>query len=575
MNKPMVDAKEAGEDIRAGLDDAELMRKYGVSAKGLQSLFTKLVAAGVIDEDEVERRNNVPDGEITLDLETYVGLKIEPEPKVVTAADERNIAVVSSDSDLIRFLDGLIDTDGGRLIVFDSEPPTEADLRESGADVALIDADTCGLEGVELIRALNDGLEPLPAVIVSKDGEDDFAVQAVEAGAFGPVAKPVHPRLLTRTLERAAEFAELTRFKEDHVLWMEKRIQEKTMEVIRDKNFLQGILNSSTLVSVILTDLDQNVLYWNSGAENIFGYTADEMRNAKITLLYPPDALTYETVKQLRAMVKSKHGTVHGKMKQIAKNGRVLTISMALSPMLDDAGELIGILGVGLDVTEEERRQKEILRLVKQLKNTQSVSIFSLAKLAESRDHETGSHLERIKNYCRVLAERLADHPDYVDSMDVRFIEHLVQSSVLHDIGKVAIPDSILMSPDKFGPAEIEQMKAHTIVGGKALEEAVKRLGEESFLSVGMEVAYYHHERWDGSGYPFGLKATDIPLSARIVAVADVYDALTTQRRYKKAFTHEEARSMIQQGRGAQFDPDLVDIFMDVEENFRAIRAAY
>jgi HD-GYP domain-containing protein (c-di-GMP phosphodiesterase class II) len=148
--------------------------------------------------------------------------------------------------------------------------------------------------------------------------------------------------------------------------------------------------------------------------------------------------------------------------------------------------------------------------------------------------------------------------------MTSEFMEDVVRSSVLHDIGKITIPDAILLYPGKFTPEQHAVMRAHTVHGGNALEEAVKQLGEESFLSVGRDVAYYHHEYWDGNGYPFGLAGEAIPLSARIVAVADVYDALTTERRYKKAFTHDQARSIIRDARGKQFDPEIVDAFLEV-----------
>jgi PAS domain S-box-containing protein len=349
---------------------------------------------------------------------------------------------------------------------------------------------------------------------------------------------------------------------------------QKFLEAIRTKDFLQGILDSSTLVSIVLTDLDQNVLFWNTGAQNIFGYSSNEMIGSKITRLYPRDSLTEETVEQLRTMVRTKSGAVHGKMQQLTKDGRKLIISLALSPMIDADGEVQGILGVGLDVTEEIRQQEEILKLLDQVQTTQDVAVFSLAKLAESRDAETGSHLIRIQKYCRTLCNQLSQMPQYCDVVTDQYTTDLIRSAVLHDIGKVAIPDSILLSHELFTVTEREIMKRHTLLGGKALEEAVMMLGEKSFLSLGMDVAYYHHEKWDGTGYPCGLKGEEIPLSARIVALVDVYDALTSERRYKRPFSHEEASLIIYQGRAIHFDPGLVDAFSDVQQEFQIIRDA-
>jgi putative two-component system response regulator len=221
-------------------------------------------------------------------------------------------------------------------------------------------------------------------------------------------------------------------------------------------------------------------------------------------------------------------------------------------------------------------RTRELARTNEFLRKVQASSIFALAKLAESRDDETGNHLKRLQAYCRVLCHELARRKQFRPFMTERFIEDLVQCSVLHDVGKVGIPDSILFNPRKFGIDEFEIMKQHAIFGGRALEEAAREIGDvQSYLSLGKDVAYYHHEHWDGSGYPFGLKGEEIPLAARIVAIADVYDALTTERRYKTAFSHSEAVRMITGLKGKQFDPDMVDAFIAVKEEFRRIRDGY
>jgi response regulator RpfG family c-di-GMP phosphodiesterase len=240
--------------------------------------------------------------------------------------------------------------------------------------------------------------------------------------------------------------------------------------------------------------------------------------------------------------------------------------------MLDAAGNTRGLLSLGQDVTEEERLHEEVLESYKRIQRVQHSSIFALAKLAESRDGETGNHLTRIQKYCRVLCQTLRTREKYRPVLTSEFIEYLVQSAILHDIGKVAIPDSILFNPGKFGIDEYEVMKQHTLHGGQALEEAAEETGQESFLSFGRDIAYHHHEHWDGKGYPYGLQGEEIPLAARIVALADVYDALTTQRRYKRAYSHQEALSIVLSERERQFDPDIVDAFAEVEHKFRTIR---
>ncbi len=360
--------------------------------------------------------------------------------------------------------------------------------------------------------------------------------------------------------------------KRDHLQAVQDQVNEQTIEIIRTKDFLKGILDSSTLVSVILTDFDEHILFWNKGAENIFGYTVDEMVGASMGRLFPQDRLTLDTVAEMRRAVDVGISTAYGKMNHVAKDGRVLTMSLALSPMRDMVGDLLGILWMGLDVTEEVRQNKEIFKLLHEVRKTQDAAIFALAKLTESRGEETGAHLSRIQAYCRVLCNRLSKREKYAEILTGKFIDDLVRSSVLHDIGMVALPDSVLWSPDRLHPRERELLSEHPKVGGKALEEAVKKLGEKGFLSVGMDVAYYHHECWDGSGYPFGKKGEDIPLCARIVALADAYDDLTNARGKKVALSHAEACVRIAEGKGTLFDPELVEVFEELESEFLKIR---
>ena len=219
-----------------------------------------------------------------------------------------------------------------------------------------------------------------------------------------------------------------------------------------------------------------------------------------------------------------------------------------------------------------EARTKDLVESYRTIQKIQEASIFALAKLAESRDDETGLHLRRLQAYCEAICLQLRQRDAYRRLMDHDFVDNIVRSSVLHDIGKVAIPDNILFSQEKFEIDEFEIMKQHSVVGGKALEEAAQEAGGgENYLSMGRDVAYYHHEHWDGNGYPFGLKGEEIPLAARIVALADVYDALTTQRRYRKAYAHEQAMQAIVRGRDKQFDPEIVDAVLEIEDEFRRI----
>jgi putative two-component system response regulator len=202
---------------------------------------------------------------------------------------------------------------------------------------------------------------------------------------------------------------------------------------------------------------------------------------------------------------------------------------------------------------------------VKEISDSWLVTILALAKLSESRDDDTGKHLERVQVLCRIIAENLASLPEYRETIDSKFIDNIYHASPLHDIGKVGIPDRILLKPGKLDPKEFNVMKQHTIIGAQTLEAVQEKYQSNVFIEMGIAIARSHHERWDGRGYPDGLAGRDIPLCARIMAVADVYDALRTTRCYKQAIPHESAIAIIREGMGNQFDPDVVDTFLKLE----------
>ncbi|WP_305722160.1 HD-GYP domain-containing protein [Bradyrhizobium sp.] len=218
----------------------------------------------------------------------------------------------------------------------------------------------------------------------------------------------------------------------------------------------------------------------------------------------------------------------------------------------------------------------EVEKRTRSIQDAQDATIVTLASLVETRDHETGNHIRRTQDYVRALARRLQAHPGFADYLVERQIDILFKSAPLHDIGKVGIPDSILLKPGKLDPKEFEIMKTHTTLGHNAIENAERQLGMTvEFLACAKEIALGHHEKWDGSGYPAGLAGSRIPISARLMAVADVYDALTTRRVYKDAMGHDEAIAIIMEGRGKHFDPDVVDAFAAITEEFRGIAGRY
>lgn len=213
-------------------------------------------------------------------------------------------------------------------------------------------------------------------------------------------------------------------------------------------------------------------------------------------------------------------------------------------------------------------RTAEILSL-------QDITIEAMGTLAEYRDPETGGHIKRTQNYIKLLAEALMDHKHYRNDLDPESINLLFKSAPLHDIGKVAIRDHILLKPGRLDQDEMTEMKKHTDYGFESIQTLVDKLEDSSFLRFAREIAISHHEKWDGSGYPYNLSGSNIPISGRLMAIADVYDALISRRVYKEPFSHDYAVEFIKKGRGAHFDPIMVDKFLELQDQFRAIALRY
>jgi len=253
---------------------------------------------------------------------------------------------------------------------------------------------------------------------------------------------------------------------------------------------------------------------------------------------------------------------ISSKMNNFLKNG-----AASIEPLEIESGDELEMMA-----TSFNQMAADINSYVRQISDMQMETIFSLAKLAQSRDDDTGKHLERVQRYCLVLAKKLADGSPYSGQIDDDFIRNVVNGSILHDIGKVAITDLILLKPGKLTDEEFAEMKRHTTLGAQTLSEVHSKFGNNAFIQVGKLMANYHHERWDGRGYPEGLKGEEIPLAARIMAIADVYDALGTKRVYKDAFPQEKCVAIIQEGSGTQFDAVIVDAFLEVADEFYQIR---
>jgi len=331
---------------------------------------------------------------------------------------------------------------------------------------------------------------------------------------------------------------------------------------ISERNYL--MLLGSILSAMTIVDPLGNILNWNYAAEKFYGYKWEEVVGINFDDITRPEK-KHRSIESIIKLIDENNGRyIETDVPRQCKDTTIRFTFASYSALTDSGGEVIAYSIMERDLTERIRLERKLADSFDQLKQTQSAAILGFARLTEYREKNTGKHLERIREYTRVVATALAELPQYRNYISDEYIEDLCLSSILHDVGKVGIEDSILAKPGKLDPSEFNRIKDHTKFGGDALSE-------ESFLTIGKEIAYYHHEHWDGRGYPKGLKSKAIPLSARIVALADVYDALTSDRSYKHALPHEEAVEIIKSERGSHFDPDIVDVFIENQEVFKRI----
>jgi len=336
---------------------------------------------------------------------------------------------------------------------------------------------------------------------------------------------------------------------------------------LRESEELNRLIVNTALDAVITVNTERRIMAWNPQAHAIFGVSeADAHGQLLEHLIIPRDSRGADaaTFSGLFAVDKDARLNRHIETSLRKLEGLTFPAEVCVSPLQTRDGWMFSVFV--RDISERKREESE-----RREAETRDVVIFAMARLAESRDPETGAHIERVQSYCQALAEQLAASGQHQSLIDAEFIHLMYRTSPLHDIGKVGIPDDVLLKPGRLSDREFEIMKTHPTIGAETLEAAMARFPNTRFLQMARDIAMTHHERFDGTGYPSGLKGEDIPLCGRIVALADVYDALTSRRVYKAAFTHHVARGIIVRESGKQFDPAIVAAFLAIEDKFEAI----
>lgn len=346
---------------------------------------------------------------------------------------------------------------------------------------------------------------------------------------------------------------------------VDKRAKELEKSEIRYRELYENIVDI-----VILVDDNDKIIIANPLFYTTLKISGSNMQNLMFKQwINPNDVLLVE--KRMLAKLADVDTVRNFQFRLVTTQGKILDVECNAKSIKKENNRSEFQMVIR-DITDRKRLEKDLINSIKDVQHARSGTILGLAKLAEYRDEDTGSHLERIREYSRVIAVELSRQTEYKDYITKRYIDDIYLSAILHDIGKVGIPDAILLKKGKLTYEEFEIMKQHTIYGGDAISAIEKHVGGQSFLALGKEIAYYHHEKWDGSGYPMGLQGEAIPLSTRIVALADVYDALTSKRSYKDAFSHEKAAEIIVNTKGTHFAPEVVDAFLSVEPIFKMIR---
>ncbi|MPM65796.1 hypothetical protein SDC9_112698 [bioreactor metagenome] len=328
-------------------------------------------------------------------------------------------------------------------------------------------------------------------------------------------------------------------------------------------------------------DYRTNKRYWSKSLYDILQLddTLPPSRELLMQRIHPDD---FPLVAKITNQLLVTHEPWMDRYRIVTPDGSIRWVHVRLYSDFDQDGKAIRSYGTMQDITamkaaedklEEYSKHLEdmVAEKVKETSEAQMATIFALVKLAESRDDETGAHIERTASFCQLLAEKARALPQYSSVIADEYLSAIYRASPLHDIGKVGISDLILLKPGKLTPEEFAIMKTHVEIGYQTLKSVDKRYMNNAFIQMGLDITRYHHEKWDGSGYLAGLKGEAIPLSARIMALSDVYDALRSKRVYKPAYPHEQCLEIIREGREKHFDPVLTDLFLQSSEEFKTL----
>jgi len=512
---------------------------------------------------------------------------------------------------LSRFLLGI----GYRVDVAEDGEGALEQLGKMPYDLVLTDLQMPRLGGRELLEHMSHEYSHVPKIVLTGHGTNDDIIAALKAGAYDFLYKPIGDlNILEYSIKRAVESKRLREDKERHLAELEKNNEiismlnsgKSTDEIFNMLNLsLKKVIPFDGMFLTLLNDTNtfltvENAVF-NQGFFHNFIRKGERYLASHIAIAgFLDNEQNILNIDNLGNYIKQ--NAVHEVFKELSDHGinSLLAVSLLIKEQsrgiiffisasngvfknhhITFVKSIAGQIALSVQRTELtkeiENHSRNLEKLVsertEEVLKTQRTTIFALSSLADARDSETGDHLERIRNYAVLLMTLYKYEDDHLEISN-RLLRDLYDSSVLHDIGKVGIPDNILLKKGVLTFDEFEIMKKHTIIGYEALKKASGEMGTDFFLNMAMDIILYHHERWDGAGYPKGLKGEDIPLCARIITIVDVYDALTSRRPYKEAMTHDMAISVMKE-EGGKYDPSLINLFFKNAEKFNEIREKY
>ena len=532
-----------------------------------------------------------------------------------TENNDYSILVVDDDELVRKLLSRFLLGIGYRVDVAEDGEGALEQLGKMPYDLVLTDLQMPRLGGRELLEHMSHEYSHVPKIVLTGHGTNDDIIAALKAGAYDFLYKPIGDlNILEYSIKRAVESKRLREDKERHLAELEKNNEiismlnsgKSTDEIFNMLNLsLKKVIPFDGMFLTLLNDTNtfltvENAVF-NQGFFHNFIRKGERYLASHIAIAgFLDNEQNILNIDNLGNYIKQ--NAVHEVFKELSDHGinSLLAVSLLIKEQsrgiiffisasngvfknhhITFVKSIAGQIALSVQRTELtkeiENHSRNLEKLVsertEEVLKTQRTTIFALSSLADARDSETGDHLERIRNYAVLLMTLYKYEDDHLEISN-RLLRDLYDSSVLHDIGKVGIPDNILLKKGVLTFDEFEIMKKHTIIGYEALKKASGEMGTDFFLNMAMDIILYHHERWDGAGYPKGLKGEDIPLCARIITIVDVYDALTSRRPYKEAMTHDMAISVMKE-EGGKYDPSLINLFFKNAEKFNEIREKY